>query len=367
MREWLERGDVGDPARVHSEGRVVRAAVEEARNALAELVGTRPRQVVFTSGGTEAVNAAVHAATTAAPGAPVVMAEVEHSSVRAASRRRAPVATVPVDRTGTIDPAAVEDVLTRLEAAGTPACLVHCQAANHEVGTLQPVGEVVEVAHRHDAWVHVDACASVGHVQLDLTDTGAELVSVSAHKFGGPTGVGALVLRRGLRVDPFVVGGDQERARRAGIENVLAVVGAGAACRALAADSVLRVEASRAKAQTDALVAAAEEISGVRLVGAREGRLPHIACLAIDDVEGEGVLLGLDQLGVAVHSGSSCASESLAPSAVLEAMREDAGRSLRISVGWSTTDDDITAFVEALPAVVGRLRALRPGTAPASG
>jgi cysteine desulfurase len=367
MRDWLERGEVGDPGRVHSEGRAVRAVVEDAREAFAELLRTRPRQVVLTSGGTEAVNAAVHAATTAIAGAPVVLGDVEHSSVRAASHGRAPVATVPVDRTGTVDPAAVDDVLARLDAAGTPAALVHCQAANHEVGTVQPVVEVIEVAHRHGAWVHVDACAAVGHVPLDLDDAGAELVSVSAHKFGGPAGVGALVVRRGLRVDPFVVGGDQERARRAGMENVLAVVGAGAACRRLAGDEVLHAEARCARAQTDALVAAAERVTGVRLLGERDRRLPHIVCLAIDDVEGEGVVLGLDQLGVAVHSGSSCASESLAPSPVLEAMHEDSGHSLRLSVGWSTTDDDVAAFVRAFPAVVGRLRSLRPGAAPASG
>ncbi len=197
--------------------------------------------------------------------------------------------------------------------------------------------------------VHVDACAAAGHLELALDDAGADLVSVSAHKLGGPPGVGALVVRRGLRIDPLLVGGEQERARRAGLENVPAVIGFGAAAEALHGTGRLRSEAAEARRRTDAIVAAATAVDDVTLLGDTQARLPHVVCLAVAGVEAEPVLLGLDQHGIAAHSGSSCSSESLAPSPVLEAMGADAERSLRLSVGWSTVDADVDAFAVGLP------------------
>jgi cysteine desulfurase len=350
---------LGDPGRVHSEGRVVRAAVEEAREQVAGLLGTRPRQVVFTSGGTEAVNAAVWGATRARPGGASVLAAVEHSSVRDASARAGPVALVEVDAVGRIDPDAVGEALLRLAAAGTPAAVVHCQAANHEVATVQPVAAVVELSRRHGVMVHVDACAAAGHVPLALDDLGADLVSVSAHKLGGPPGMGALVVRRGLRVEPLLVGGEQERARRAGLENVPGIVGFAAAAAVLAAPGALEREAAEARRRTDRIVAVLQAVDDVQLLGDLGDRLPHIVCAAVGGVEAEPVLLALDQAGIAAHSGSSCSSEALAPSPVLAAMGADAERSLRLSVGWSTTDDDVDALAAAFPRVVEQLRALR--------
>jgi cysteine desulfurase len=361
MVEWLGSGagPVGDPGRVHGEGRAARAAVESAREQVAALLGARPRQVVFTSGGTEAVNAATWGALRAGPGAPVVVAGVEHSSVRDASARAPGVASLAVDGAGRIDPDVVDAVLSSCEREGGRPALVHCQAANHEVGTLQPVDEVVRVAHRHGVLVHVDACAAAGHVQLALDDLGADLVSVSAHKMGGPPGIGALVLRRGLRIEPLIVGGEQERARRAGAENVPAIVGFGATAAVLSSDGRLASEASDARRRTDGLLAAAAKVADVTVLGDSVCRVPHIVCLAVGGVEAEAVLLGLDQAGIAAHSGSACSSESLAPSPVLEAMGVDAERSLRLSVGWSSTDDDVDAFADAFGGVVDSLRALR--------
>jgi len=357
MVRWLRSYELGDPGRVHSEGRAARAVVEVAREQVATFLGTRPRQVVFTSGGTEAVNAATFGARRARQG-PVVLAAVEHSSVRDASARAGDVVVAAVDGQGRVLPGSVDEALTTCAARGAPAALVHCQSANHEVATVQPVGEVADVARRHGALVHVDACASVGHLPADLDELGADFVSVSAHKFGGPVGVGALVVRRGVRVDPLIVGGDQERARRAGVENVPAIAGFGAAAEALTGDR-LAAEAHDARRRTDALAAAAGAVPDVALLGDPVERLPHIVCLAVGGVEAEVVLLALDQAGIAAHSGSACSSESLAPSPVLEAMGVDAERSLRLSVGWSTTDDDVAAFAGSFGRVVSELRALR--------
>jgi len=345
IADWLRAAPehTGDPGRVHADGRTVRAVIEAARDEVAALFGVRPRQVIFTSGGTEAVNAATWSATRARPGAPVVCAEVEHSAARDASARAGAVAVAPCDRLGRVHAEAVADVLGALEDRGTPAALVHCQLANHEVGTVQPV----------------DACAAAGQMPLAVDELGADYVSVSAHKLGGPPGAGALIVRRNLRVEPFVVGGEQERARRGGMENVPGIVGFGAAAGALAGPGRLEGEAAAARRRRDALEAAATAVAGVEVLGDPDGRLPHIACLGVGGVEAEPVLLGLDQAGISAHSGSACSSESLAPSPVLAAMGADAERSLRLSVGWSSTDADVEAFAAAFPGVVSALRALR--------
>jgi cysteine desulfurase len=359
MAAWDESGVTADPGRVHTEGRMVRAALEDARDQVAGLFKVRARQVIFTSGGTEAINAAVWGAVQADPG-PLGCAQVEHSAVRDASARAGPVVTIGVDQFGRIEPDAVSAALGRCRSVHhrNPS-LVHCQWGNHEVGTVQPVAEILELCRSLGVSTHVDAAAAAGRVPLDLGQLGADLVSVSAHKLGGPAGVGALIVRRGLRVSPFMVGGEQERARRAGLENVLGAIGFGAAASVLAAPGSLDAESTVSRAQTDRVVQSACAVAGVRAFGDPVLRLPHIVCLGVDGVEAEPVLLGLDQSGVAVHSGSSCSSETLEPSPVLEAMGVDAEHSLRLSVGWSTTDGDIEAFESAFAPVVEGLRALR--------
>ncbi len=236
---------------------------------------------------------------------------------------------------------------------------MHCQWANHEVGTVQPVAAVVARCRELGVPVHVDAVAAAGHLPVDLDALGADLVSISAHKLGGPPGIGALVLRRGLRISPLLLGGEQERARRAGLENLTAAIAFGAAAATLAAPGRLEAEAATARRRTERLAEAGLAVGGVVRIGATDDRVGHILCLGVAGVEAEPVLLGLDQAGVAVHSGSSCSSESLEPSPVLEAMGVDGERSLRLSVGWSTTDDDVEAFATAFPGVVARLRALQ--------
>jgi cysteine desulfurase len=354
MSSWLEAGGQADPSRVHTEGRDARVPIETAREQVAELLGARPREVIFTSGATEAIAAAVFGAASAMPGATIVCAGVEHSAVRDASRRSAPLRELQVGTSGRVDLAHLEELL----ASGDPTSLVHCQLANHEVGTIQPVVELVERCRAAGVLVHVDAAAGAGHVPLDFDGLAADLCSISSHKLGGPPGVGALLVRRGLRLEPLLVGGAQERARRAGLENSLGIVGFGAAAAELAAGGTLEREAGRARRQTQRAIDAMCAEPGVAVLGDLEHRAPHIACVQIAGIESEAVLLGLDQAGIAVHSGSACSSEALEPSPVLAAMGVEAERSLRVSVGWSTVDADLEAFAAAFPEVVGRLRAL---------
>jgi cysteine desulfurase len=357
---WFEgRGaPAADPGRVHQEGHAARQALEDARDQVALLLGTKSRQVIFTSGATESVNAAAWGVTRTHPGQPIALAGVEHSSVRQASERLAPVVELPVDRVGRIDVGGVEEAIKRAEAEGNPLALVHCQAANHEVGTIQPVAEILGLCRDKGVLTHVDAAAAFGHIPMAVDELGADLVSVSAHKMGGPPGIGALVLRRGLRFPAFMVGGEQERARRAGLENLPAAIGFGAAASALAQQNRLETEERDARDLLDQLSRAAIAVEGVTVLGERPG-LPHIVAFAVEGVEAEPVLLALDRQGIAVHSGSSCASESLAPSPVLEAMGADTEHSLRVSVGWSSTREDAYAFSIAFPQAIDALRALR--------
>jgi cysteine desulfurase len=352
MLPWLSSSAAAsaDPGRVHTEGRMARVALEEAREQVAALVGARSREVVLTSGATESINAAAWMA--GERGRHVVCPLVEHSAVRDASSRAADgdVTWVGVDRLGRVDP---DEVMAALRPGET--AVVHLQWGNHEVATLQPVREVVERCRDAGVLTHVDAAAAVGHVAVDFAALGADLLSVSGHKFGAPPGTGALLVRRGVRLRSFLVGGEQERARRAGFENVPALIGFGAAAAAVDVEG----ECHAQRRFTDRVLAFVSTLDGVRVLGDAVDRLPHLVCLSVDGVEAEPVLLGLDQAGIAAHSGSSCSSESLEPSPVLEAMGVEAERSLRISVGWPTTDADIDALCRALPGVLDRLRLLR--------
>jgi cysteine desulfurase len=354
------RAHPADPGRLHSEGRTTRVAVETAREQVAGLFGARPREVVFTATGTESINAAIWGAVERGleqgdrNRAHVVTTAVEHSAVLDACRR-APVELTEVgaDRLGRVAADAV------LGALRDDTLLVSVQCANHEVGTIQgALAAVIAGAAERGVLVHVDACAAAGHVPLDFGALGADLCSITAHKLGGPKGAAALLVRRGLRIPPFVVGGMQERARRGGIEDVPAIVGFGAAADELV-DGRLSVEGDRARTQSERISAAATAVDGVERFGDPKACLPHLVCLGVAGVEAEPILLGLDQRGVAVHSGSSCSSEALEPSPVLEAMGVDADKSVRVSVGWSTTDADVDMFAVAFPDVVARLRALR--------
>lgn len=355
MSRWWAAGH-GDPSRMHSEAQAARYDIEEARQLVADFFGARAREVVFTSGATESIAAAVWGASHR--GRHQVLSAVEHSAVRLSTQRLSAqghrTTVVGVDGTGWVSPG---DMAAALEP---DTAAVHCQWANHEVGTIQPIAEVVAACRDRfpDVLIHVDAAAAAGRVPISFEEVGADLMSISAHKFGGPPGIGALLVRRGLRLVPLLEGGDQERARRAGLENGAAIAGFAAACAVLGGGGLER-EADRARSQADRLRSESAEIEGVTVYGHLVQRLPHLVCLGVADVEPQAVLIALDQAGVAAHSGSSCASESLEPSPVLEAMGVDAHHSLRLSVGWSTEHEDVDAATQALEEALADLRRLR--------
>lgn len=354
MVEWLERstaGEIGDPSRSHHEGLVAREAVEAARADIAAALGARAREVVLCSGATEAIAAVSYGvASEESRRGPAVLAAVEHSAVRAWANR-GPHETIGVDGTGRVDLDAM------LDAIDDDTAIVHLQWGNHEVGTTQPIAAVAAECRRRGVLLHVDAAQAAGRVAIDFAASGIDLLSISGHKFGGPAGTGALLVRRGVRLEPLLVGGDQERARRAGAESVAAAQGLAAALRE--AGEHLDDEEAASRAHVERVLAWADAADGVAVLGHGTERLPHIACLTIEGIEPQPVLIGLDRAGVAVHSGNSCSSEALEPSPVLEAMGVDAHHSLRTSVGWSTTDADIDRLLDRLPGVLDELRALR--------
>lgn len=352
---WLELPQA-DPGRGYEEALVVRRAVESAREQVAALAGATPRQVVFTSSVAESVTTAL--ASSLREGGRVLAARVERASVLEAAERHGTLEPLEVDALGRVEPEGLADAL-----AAAPTRLVCLQLANHETGTLQDVAALVAVAHAHGAEVHVDASTAFGHVPVDVQATGADYTTLCAETLGAPLGIGALGVRRGLRLVPLVVGGDQERARRGGLENVVGILGFGTAAGVLAHDDQARLlaEATASRALVARLEAGALSFDGVRAVGDPDplGRVPHVRCFVVEGVEAEPVLLGLDRYGVSVHSGSACASESLERSEVLLALGVDEDHSLRVSVGWSTGPEDVDAFLVAFPKVVAELRALR--------
>ena len=354
MAHWFERstrGEVGDPSRSHHEGLVARDVVENSRLQVAALLGARAREVVFCSGATEAIATASYGVALARPDQPhTVFSSIEHSAVRGWAER-GPHTAVGVDPDGVIG---VEQLLG---AIGAETGLVHLQWGNHEVGTLQDIATVAAECRRRGVLLHVDAAQAAGRVPIDFGASGIDLMSVSAHKFGGPTGTGALLVRRGLRLDPLIMGGDQERARRAGIENIAALAGFGAAADEAFAE--IDDESAVARRLTQRVIEWADATERVATLGSRTARLPHIVCLTLDGIEPQPVLIGLDRRGIAVHSGNSCSSEALEPSPVLLAMGADAAHSLRISVGWSSTDAHIDHLLTVLPEVLAGLEALR--------
>ncbi len=329
---------VGNPSSVHRDGADARRTVDQARDRVADLVGAPASDVIFTSGGTEANNLALLGFDR-----PVIVSAVEHDSVMAPARlASAGFSTVPVDTQGVLDLDALESILS-----AHPNALLSLMLANNETGVRQPVREAAQLAHGQGALVHCDAVQGPGKVPVDMSDLGADLLTVSAHKFGGPTGVGALIVRSGLSLAPRQVGGGQEGYRRAGTPNVPGIAGFGAAARWMieSADPDVTSVARR----RDRLEAACAEY-GAEVVGADAPRLPNTSCLTMPGVSSETQVMAFDLDGIAVSAGAACSSGKVGPSHVLAAMGvadEVAGTAIRVGLGRDTSDAEIDRFVEA--------------------
>jgi cysteine desulfurase len=355
------RDDFGNPSSVHHYGQAAKASLDEARSAVAALVGADPSEIVFTSGGTESDNFAIRGVAEALEVTGrrhLIATAIEHEAVlntlKALARRGWTTTLLPVDQTGVVSPAALEAALTDQTA------LVSVMHANNEIGTIQPIAELARMAKARGAVFHTDAVQSIGKIPVDAKALGVDLLSLSAHKFYGPKGVGALWVRRGLRLQAPITGGKQERSRRAGTENVAGIVGLGVAAqiaRAKMADEAARLAPLRDRLEEGVLRA----VTGTAINGARSPRVANTTNISFERVEAESLLIALDLAGVAVSTGSACSSGTLEPSHVLKAMGFPAHRtqnSIRFSLGAANTEADVDRVIAVLPAIVEKLRSL---------
>lgn len=343
----------GNPSSIHARGRRARQALDEARESIARRLGATPREIVFTSGGSEADNLAIKGIAWAmsARGRHLITSSVEHHAVLHAcqvlERSGFEVTYLPVDRYGRVNPADVADAIT------DRTTLVSVMYANNEVGTVQPIAEIAALCRGAGVRFHTDAVQAAGHLPLDVDELGVDLLTLSAHKIYGPKGVGALYLRRGIALLPQVQGGSQERQRRAGTENVAGAVGLAAAL-----ELVAQAESGVGQLR-DALVEGMTAIEGVALTGHPSERLPGSASFLVESVDGGDLVAALDLEGIEVSTGSACTSGSTEPSHVLLAMGiepQEAAGSLRMTLGSGTTQAEIERTVEVARAVIRRLR-----------
>jgi cysteine desulfurase len=337
----------GNPSSVHAEGRQARRLMEAARDAVARAVGVPARAVVFTSGGSEA-NVTALSPGLRAPSGPVgrlLLSAVEHVSVLAGGQfPQAAVSAIPVNSSGVINLERLRQML-----AGGPPALVSVMAANNETGALQPISDVAAAVHAAGGLLHVDAVQALGKIPFNIKELGADLVTVSAHKIGGPKGVGALILGEGvLGLDPLLRGGGQERGRRAGTENVMGITGFGAAVKAAMAD--LEADRARLEALRDRLETGLRQTRGVEVFSGDVPRLPNTTLFTAPGLKAETAVIGFDLEGIAVSSGSACSSGKVQPSHVLEAMGVGSARAqgaVRLSLGWSTQAADVDRCIQA--------------------
>ncbi|MBI1658304.1 MAG: cysteine desulfurase [Thaumarchaeota archaeon] len=343
---------VGNPSSIHRDGRSARRGVEGARRHVASLLNADPSEILFTSGGTEANNTALRGAS----GGRLITTSIEHESVLEPCRAQTrPVTYLKPDGSGTISPETLDESLSE------PATLVSIMTANNEVGTIQDVRALAGICRRHGAIFHTDMVQAAGKIPVDVRSWGVDMASVSAHKIGGPMGVGALYVRAGTELEPLVLGGGQESGMRSGTENVAGIVGFGEACR------LARAEMSRnvpyVSSLRDELVARLLEISHSVLNGHPASRLPGNAHLAFLGVSGEDLIIKLDENGIAASTGSACSVHTQKESHVLRAMglpAETISSSLRLTLGPQNTAGEVAEVAEAMPRIVSELRSVSP-------
>ncbi len=349
----------GNPSTIYKLGREAKKAIELARERVAKALNADIEEIYFTSGGTESDNWALKGTALANrdKGRHIITTTIEHHAVLNPLKYLEKIGfEVPVEPNGIVDPNKIK------EAIREDTILISVMLANNEIGTIQPIKEIAKIAKEREIIIHTDAVQAVGQIPINVKDLGIDLLSLSAHKFYGPKGVGALYIRKGTRIHPFLQGGAQERNKRAGTENVAGIVGLGKAIEI--ANKNLNEYASKLQKLRDKLIdGVLSKIDYVRLNGDRYQRLPNNANFSFEFVEGESLLLLLDTKGIAASSGSACTSGSLEPSHVLLAIGlepEVAHGSLRITLGEDNTEEDIDYLLEVLPEIVSKLREMSP-------
>jgi len=358
-------GEYGNASSIHAFGQNAREAVEQARTSVAALLGARAAEIMFTSGGTESDNHAILGAVAAAPGdrKHVITSAIEHVAVldacRALEKNGVELTILPVDRDGLVDP---DDVRSAIRPE---TVLITLMLANNETGTIEPIkkiAEIAEVSAGKGIVFHTDAVQAAGKIPIDVEDLGVDLLSISAHKFSGPKGVGALYIRKGTRLAPLLYGGHSERDRRPGTEDVAAIAGmgkaAGLAREGLMSDSD-RIGALRDRLERGLLA----RVPHAWVNGAGAPRVPNTSNLTFPFIEGESMVIALDLKGIACSTGAACSSGAVEPSHVLMALGlapEDARATLRLSLGHQTTEEEIDVALATIPPVIERLRQLSP-------
>ena len=352
----------GNASSPHSFGQTARIGVEHAREQVARAINADPSEIVFTGCGTESDNTVLFgvAERYAKKGDHIITTNVEHHAIlhscAALEKKGIKVTYLPVDKDGLVTPEQVRDAIT------DKTILVSVMFANNEVGTIMPIPEIAAVCHEKGVLFHTDAVQAAGHIPIDVKAMGIDMLSISGHKFHGPKGVGVLYERKGIRLPSYIIGGEQEKGRRAGTENVAGIVGLGEALE-LAVTNMSETSARMTRMRDRLIEGIEATIPEVKLNGHRTKRLPNNVNSSIKYIEGESILLMLDMAGIAASSGSACTSGSLDPSHVLLALgltHEVAHGSVRMTLGDDTTDEDIDYVLETLPKVAHRLRAMSP-------
>ncbi len=352
----------GNPSSLHSFGQEAKEAVEEARNALAQFLGAKADEIIFTSGGTESDNFALFGVTNALKikGNHIITSMIEHHAVlepaKALEKQGFSVTYIPVDKYGIIDPADVK------KAINPQTILISIMHANNEIGSIQPISEIGKIAKEKGIAFHTDAVQTVGHIPTNVDELGVDLLSLSAHKFYGPKGVGALYLRQGTRINRYLLGGDQEKNRRASTLNTPGIVGLGEAIKICQAE-LTKEEKVQIALREKIIKGIPEKIPDCILNGHPTKRLPNNVNFSFKYIEGESIILNLDMAGIAVSTGSACTSSSLEPSHVLLAIgltHEVAHGSLRITLGRWTVEKDIDYLLGQLPPIIEKLRKMSP-------